>query len=250
MSKKLLVFYIIVSILFTSCVQKELMSKNQYNESIKNFLISKDGKKLVVIGEKYHYIFEMNKTLLEILTSRQKKDIKANFSSFSIDINNNIVGKYYLSYELYRPYSKEEDKLFNEDLLWLEKQKFEKVKYYSDMIKYKYGHKGKLKGVRYLASDINLPKNSFNQEYVIRIQEENYKYDKDTRDMLSPVAQVADGVLIIGGVVLVVALVVVTAGKALEGVGNFNGFGGGSRNYPVESKETLEDKEDESKTKE
>lgn len=240
MIKKVIALSLVVSIFFTSCAQKELMSKNRYKDLVNNFLITQDSKKLVVIGQKHHYIFDIDKNLKSILSSSRKKGIEARFSIFEVNRDDVIKGGYFLEYKVQRYFSKKERLKYYEDTKWLKESGFKKQKEQKIPDKEVYKYTSKLVGERYIASNIKIPKNSFNKEYAITIEEiDKYKYDKYTRKRLSPVAYTADGALFIGGVVLVGALIISTQGAALRILDGVN-FGGD--NYYKEDKNTKNNK--------
>lgn len=208
---KILALSLIISLLFSSCAHKALWSKKRYNESVKNFLISEDGKKLVVISQKYHYIFDIDKSLKQILLSKHKQNIIANFSTFELNKDRNINGSYYLKYELEKYFSEEEKITFDKNTNWLIKNGFKKHKDQFSTNKIIYTFQSQLTGKRYIANNITVPNNSFNKQYTIIIEE--YEYTKDTREILSPVAYTVDGVLIVGGVALFIAAILLSDGQ-------------------------------------
>ena len=55
-----------------------------YYETISSFLISQDGKKIVVLGEQHHYIFDASDNLTKIRKSSFRPSVYAKFSEFYI----------------------------------------------------------------------------------------------------------------------------------------------------------------------
>ena len=100
-----------------SCVTTDLMwADSTYSESIENFLISSDGEQLVIIGEKYHYIFPTEKKLTSILLSNEKKNIEPVFYNYRVQPDGIITGAYTLRY-VYKNKTPENNK-------WLEQNGF------------------------------------------------------------------------------------------------------------------------------
>ncbi len=79
--------------LLSSCTTKRLWENPSYEEIIESYFITEDGKKLAIIGKKYHYIVPINSELKKILLSKSQF-INPLFHSFKVDKNNNITGKY------------------------------------------------------------------------------------------------------------------------------------------------------------
>lgn len=191
MNKRIILITLVISILFTSCVTKSLWSNNKYKESIQNFLLSKDGKKLLIIGKKHHYIFSIDDNLKEVLLSKRKKNISPFFSIFKLNEHNIISGVFTLNYSA--------KKIEIDDKKWLKENGFtlgDSTNRYKKTIS--------IAGQRYLANEIKIPTSQFNKKYYINIDTKQYKYNTAERLLLSPVAVVADGILVIGTIALFV----------------------------------------------
>ena len=200
-------FVLILSLFFSSCATKELWSNARYKEVVENFLISSDGKKLVVVGKKYHYIFDLESDLKEILLSERKEKLVTLFDTFKIGENNKIEGHYILYYETKRDHS-------DQDLEWFRQKGFvksEKNHWLSKEIDYY--KKGRVSGTRYLA-DKELPlSRTFNKQYCIQIEEPFYKYEEQERILATPIAITLDGAIVVG----VTALFVMSHGSGFGG---------------------------------
>ena len=55
--KSILIVILIVTNL-TSCETIRIWENTKYNEDFKDFLVTKDNKKIVILGQKYHYAFD------------------------------------------------------------------------------------------------------------------------------------------------------------------------------------------------
>lgn len=209
-----IVFSIIFSLLFSGCATKELWSNENYKESVETFLISKDKKQLVVIGKKYHYIFDLDDRLKDILESEKRKKLKVFFQDFQLISNENIQGKYALYYHTDRKELKND-----EDYKWFESKGFKDSddnSIFSDKLKYVLI--GKLKGKRYNPDGVMIPNSKkFNQPYCVRIYEHYYKYDEDTRLKNTPITVTVDSVVTTAVTALFVALIVSTGQSPFSG---------------------------------
>ncbi|WP_372998755.1 hypothetical protein [Sulfurimonas sp.] len=192
---KIISIALLFSVLFSGCATIQLWEDPKYKETFEEFLITEDGSKLVILGEKYHYIFSTNEKLKEILLSNKRKNIKPVFEDFKVDINNSIQGKYNLFYNTNDKESKND--------IWLEKIGFETSKRASKKI-FTYKYSGSMKGVRYLPKEPIISKYKFNNKYNIYIEEEPTTFYNTGRALLTPITVAEDGALIYGTTVLLV----------------------------------------------
>lgn len=218
MFKRVIIFTVIFSLLFSGCATKELWSKESYKESVETFLMSHDKKQLIVIGKKYHYIFALDDKLKDILESKKRKKLKVLFQDFQLTSNENIKGKYILYYHTNKKILQKD-----EDYKWFKTKGFEESNdnsMFEDKLKYVLI--GELNGTRYNTNGVVMNSSQkFNQPYCVRIYENYYKYDEDTRLKNTPVTVTVDGIATIA----VTALLVF----ALRGGGSSIGGGGDSQ---------------------
>ncbi|WP_321839835.1 hypothetical protein [Burkholderia cepacia] len=85
---------IVVAAGLTGCTAM-LFEDGRYEETVDRFLVSEDGKKFVVLGEKYHYIFDMPEHLGAVLASPYRKSINASLYEF-VAQGSKISGKFRL----------------------------------------------------------------------------------------------------------------------------------------------------------
>lgn len=182
---------IICSFILMSCTgtTKSLWKNPIYKEKISTFLITDDGKKLAVIGSKYHYIFQLETNLKNILLSKNKKLLKAHFGLFKVNKNNNISGRYTIKY------TGKNEKHIN----WLEKMGFES-KIYRNRTTSTYS--GSINGQRYTANKKINTINKFNKPYTIRVEEPSSLVSNIGKTLATPIAVAADGAKTIAGVIL------------------------------------------------
>jgi len=194
--------FLLFSLLLISCTSttKSLWENPTYKEKVSAFLITEDGEKLAILGEKYHYIFNLENALKDILVSKKRSQLKPVFYSFKIDKNNNISGKYTLNYT-----SKKQDEI-------------EAIKNLGFINKV-YGNRktyifsGSIKGQRYIPNeDINAV-NKFNKSYTIKVEEPPTFIANAGKTLATPVAVAVDGVKTIAGIILIPIYAVVLTNK-------------------------------------
>ena len=72
---------ILASLMLVSCVTAKLWEESFYDESISGFLIGQQSDEVVILGEKYHYIFS-NDRLKKALLSKYRGYFKPRISDF------------------------------------------------------------------------------------------------------------------------------------------------------------------------
>jgi hypothetical protein len=112
--KKLLCLTLAFMIFFTGCSVKTVKKygETSFNEKIDAFMMKKDDKSFIIIGEKYHYIFEPNEQFEYLLKNMQepyKFDIENGYYSiwrdkitakFSININKKNASNEFMDWAL------------------------------------------------------------------------------------------------------------------------------------------------------
>jgi hypothetical protein len=180
---------LILSLMLVSCTHftKDMWKKPNYQEEIAAFLLTEDGKTLVVIGEKYHYIFEIDDTLKKILLSDQRKLIKPEFKQFEVDRDNEVSGRILLKYS-----SKNLDDYFM----------ITKLGFSSDWHGRNYFFTKQLKGKRYTTNkEINTAFN-FNHPYSINIRRPPSMGAAVGKVLLTPITVALDGAVTVASVPL------------------------------------------------
>ena len=194
--------FLLASLLLISCssTTKSLWENSTYKEKVSTFLITKDGEKLAIIGDKYHYIFKLESSLKNILLSKKRNQIKPLFYSFKVDDNNNVSGGYSLKYN---------NKNRN-DNAEIENLGF-KNKTYKNRKNSIYSFTGSINGQRYTTNkDINA-NYKFNKPYIIKVEEPSTFLGNIGKILATPIAVAADGVKTIAGIVLIpIAAIVLT----------------------------------------
>jgi len=188
---------IVATASLTGCTAM-LFENGRYEETVDRFLVSEDGKKFVVLGKRYHYIFDMPEHLGAVLVSSYRKSIQAALSGF-IAQGSKISGEYRLA--LSRADVTDDD--------WARAQA-------DGLTTSRQGElsmEGALNGSRYRADGFEQGKtwSSFSHTYTIEVDDRLTKGDKAVRVLATPVTLAADGVMMIGAVVLFPVIVVVAA---------------------------------------
>ncbi|NHZ78729.1 hypothetical protein F2P44_05475 [Massilia sp. CCM 8695] len=65
-----------------------------YDEKIMNILLSPTTGKLIVLGERYHYLFDDKAGLEKIMGATFKKELAGSFGKFTVDPDDTISGSY------------------------------------------------------------------------------------------------------------------------------------------------------------
>ncbi|MCA7883269.1 hypothetical protein LGM58_08720 [Burkholderia contaminans] len=195
---------VIVAAGLTGCTAM-LFEDGQYEETVDRFLVSEDGKKFVVLGTKYHYILDTPEHLGAVLASPYRKSINASLYGF-VAQGSKISGKF--SLRLHRSDMTEEDRdrALEDGFTKLGSVDLEM--------------KGALAGSRYLADGFAQGKtwSSFTHSYKIQVTDRITSAGKAVRVLATPVTLAADGVMMIGAVVLspiIVVMLAPVAGVAL-----------------------------------
>lgn len=186
----------------TGCLTPMLYKPRTYDETALAFLVTEDGSRVVVLGQRYHYIFnEISPSLKQILLSplELRAVVVGHLANFSVSSDNVVTGDYalYLSSE-----ASDEQRTSAID---------------AGFVTPDVTLSGHLKGVRYSAEGFKFPSTAQAQEFAHRygatIQEER---SKAAKILLTPITVTADGALILGGLLLLF-LLLAGYGRALSG---------------------------------
>ncbi|MFL9870615.1 hypothetical protein [Paraburkholderia megapolitana] len=185
--RKLLTGMVASSLLLSACITPKLFHDKEYDENVSAFMITEDGKKLVVLGDQYHYIFDLPDKLRPVLMSRYRKSLSSTFFGFRVD-GDSVTGAYFL--KLPKNASDEDRQAALADGFKEEYSGFT------------FG--GDIAGKRYSATGFerNLPAQSFNKHYSVSIQESLSPAEIGVRVLATPITLTADGALVLGGVLL------------------------------------------------
>jgi hypothetical protein len=188
-------FSSVVLLTTTGCLTKKFSESHyasgKYHDTIFSFLITEDGSKVVVLGEKYHYIFDATPGLKRILLGSFRPKIYADFSNLHVTLDNKIT----LDYKLYfvEPAS-DDDKKSAIDAGFVADDN-------SNLT-----FSGHLEGVRYRTDGFPsiAHKYMFNYPYIVEITEDQSIPNKAGKILITPIVVLADGVLILAGIALII----------------------------------------------
>ncbi len=164
---------------------------NYASDYISSFLMAKDQKTLIVIGQNQHYFLSLPPQIKNILQHPARSYMSANFSQLLLQRDQTVVGQYQLKIS-----TTQWDKIPLEQQVSLQQLGFQKPEGQSA-----YELKGKLAGKRYSALGFKLPTqmSTFNQPYQVML---HYTYEplSKTADKIvtTPLALTADGLMIVG----------------------------------------------------
>ena len=90
-------YFLCAALLFlTSCLTQALWGDSSYEENIEQFFVGADGRYVVLVGEKFHYVFAENSGIFkEILSLKQKGVLTINNrkSHLKLEENNDVKGE-------------------------------------------------------------------------------------------------------------------------------------------------------------
>jgi len=182
----------------SGCLTAKLYAPRTYDETALSFLVTEDGSHLVVLGEKYHYIFyNVSPLLKQILLSplHLRTVVVAYLANFEVSGNNVVTGDYTLSLS---------DQASNE-------QRNSAID--AGFVPPDVTLSGHLKGVRYSAEGFRSTGQTqeFAHRYGATVREQR---STTAKVLLTPVTVAADGALILGGLFLLF-LILAGYGRAL-----------------------------------
>jgi hypothetical protein len=88
-------FLVLVLFVQSSCVTQALWGDKSYEEKITQFFVGSDGRYVVLVGEKYHYIFADNSGVLKVILSSGRNNaltIKPDQSYLKLSSGNEVKG--------------------------------------------------------------------------------------------------------------------------------------------------------------
>ena len=166
-------------------------SYSSYKENISSILITEDGKQLVVLGRRYHYVLETPPHLADILKSPIDKHIVAKIPPLFAEADGNITGDLYL--------------VMDEDAPPAIVERATSFGFHSGGWQGKFAYAARLVGTRYIVEKSlpPAPTTNLRQTYTIQIDEpKEPKGEKALQQAISPVTTAADGVLMLGALPL------------------------------------------------
>lgn len=184
---------LLIILFLTSCTVTKALWHRTYDETFKEFLVSRDGKLIVFLGKNYHYIFSDDSGLIKELLYWHRRDlvfINAEKTDLRLDNNNNVTGYVFIeSFDMDMP---------RQEHIFLESLGFREMPEGSLVLKLK------VAGKRYLPrNDLGQSPASFDRTYVIHIDYPTGFFGGMAKVALTPITVAADATIFIGKVLLV-----------------------------------------------
>ncbi|QBY51765.1 hypothetical protein [Cupriavidus oxalaticus] len=183
------------------CATKALMDKatkteyRRYEETVSQVLVTADGKRLAVLGPKYHYIFDVPEGLVQLLDSPLHRKMSARFDVFNVKANGDVEGPFALILEQ----ASQEDRLAAKAFGFTDLSTTRAVRWFA------------LQGSRYSAAKFSMPAGTrpLNQPYRVEVREALPNGAREALVVMTPLTVAADGALILLAIPLIpLALVV------------------------------------------
>ncbi len=173
----------------SGCMTQALLNSDvNYKEKISSILVTEDGKKMLIIGQDYHYIFNVNPQILSTIKADYRTQVTASIDRFFVANDQTTTGRIHLS--------------LNKDASPEFAQAAAAAGYHcSENLGCKVSPY--IRGVRYKAKALPLGvTEKLKKEYVVDV---TYHGSPGAKVLLTPVTVVADGVvgagaLLLGGV--------------------------------------------------
>ncbi|MEH6566397.1 MAG: hypothetical protein V7756_13800 [Halopseudomonas sp.] len=197
----------LIAVLFLAggCVTSELYKTREYTETLDAVMVSADEQWMVVLTPDHHYVFPLPEVVRKTFAAEFHDQVNASFEGFSVSSMQRVSGQYRFSIRRAREadrsaalaigYHAEGDRLVFE---------------------------GSVDGTRYPANglrvDESMQTQALNRPYQIRVEESLRPHLLGLRTLVTPLAVMADGLLVIFSVPLVV---VVGTDIAINGVQPF-----------------------------
>ena len=195
--KNFLIVILIITNL-TSCETIRIWQNTKYNEDFKDFLVTKDNKKIVILGQKYHYAFDdKSGDLSKLLFWESKSKIIIENQNIRVKKIDKIIASATVKCRIQQDSG---EKLSEQEISYLQKLGFT-----SDEVFLKKNFT--ISGTRYSPkSDVNFGTiYSFDNEYRKYIQIDDYTTNAK-KIALTPVGIVGDIVSIVIGPFVLITL--------------------------------------------
>ncbi|RQS19500.1 hypothetical protein DIE03_34585 [Burkholderia sp. Bp8992] len=178
------------SLALSGCFTPKLYKNDAYSENVSAFMITEDGKKLVVLGTRYHYIFDLPARLRPVLQSGYRKSVRTTFADFHAR-GGGVTGHYRIV--LPKDASDDDRRAAAADGF---------VSETAGLVL-----EGDIDGKRYSTEGFveqdKTAAQPFNRPYSVTIRESPSVVGMGLRILATPITVAADGVLVLGGIVLV-----------------------------------------------
>jgi hypothetical protein len=170
---------LLVSLGCSSTPPGGIVERFTYPEKINSVLFSPKFSKLIVLGERYHYLFDDKKGVDKVISASFAKDLVGSFGTFVVDPSNRITGSYKIqTRSMLTPIQKDEAKRLGFNVAPNGQAELTE----------------NIAGERFTTAPlpINVEQSQLNRTYVVDVKVYGYNYG--VKAPPSPVAQFADSV--------------------------------------------------------
>jgi hypothetical protein len=169
-------------------------------DQVVSFLTTKDAQKIVIVGQKYHYVLDGEPTLRSVLGWEGRAKLTPDFSGeFKVARDQSLEGHYSL-------------RAFEADLTPADQSFLTQAGFSKFDVKFgarkgpALRYAGTFKGTRYEAKQLKPADTvAFSKPYYVNYVEQESAGRAATKAALTPLAYAADGTLVLGGVVVFIA---------------------------------------------
>ncbi|UJJ31987.1 hypothetical protein [Halopseudomonas maritima] len=181
-------------LLLAGCVTSGLYRSDgeRYSEAVEQIMVSSDGAWFVVLADSYHYVFPMTEGLSATFSSGFHRQVRASFDSFTVKRSNRITGRYQLTLAA--------------DASEVDQAAALAAGYRRDDGNIVY--QGRVRGRRYAAGGFELEHTArlqpLNRRYYITVTESLSPEVLAARTLVTPLAVMADGAIVLFSIPLVV----------------------------------------------
>ncbi len=175
------------------CVTSELYKTRDYTETLDAVMVSADEQWMVVLTPDHHYVFPLPDVLRKTFAAEFHEQVGARFDGFHVGATQGVSGQY-------RLYIKNASEVDRAAALAAGYQAEDGLLVFEETIA----------GTRYAANglrvDESMQTQGLNQRYQIRVEESLRPHLLGLRTLVTPLAVMADGLLVIFSVPLVVVI--------------------------------------------
>ena len=178
----------------SSCSTRDMWTRSSeyyYKDTIDQYLITKDGEKVIFLGEKYHYIFDDNDNVVkELLNWPNRKELKMDIMSFDFISRNRVKVKI----QVIGDFTAESNELSQSELMFLKNLGFNSLFKGGKILVKDIAFTGK----RYLPKPNELYKSnsSLNKSYDVQVRVKyNEAKDIGRKIALTPITIVGDVIM-------------------------------------------------------
>lgn len=196
-ANRLVIFVLLTTLFLGSCTFTKKVWRNYYEETFRHFLFSTDGRFVVFLGRKYHYIFtDYTGKMKEILSwpgGREYLFINVEESFLKLDVHNKVTGQIRV------------ESFYNR----LPPRDYEFLRAIGFRTEYEKGPlviELDMVGKRYLArSDLGMRVADLKRNYIVPIYYEGDLAENSLKVALTPIILALDGLILIGKIILLPA---------------------------------------------